>query len=67
MQNEILENAFKQVKTSVALDEITTATINKEDLHRIIDECEAGDYLLIQTVRDKVRRYFTYVHVKKLK
>jgi hypothetical protein len=66
-REEILENAFKESKTSVALDEITTATISKEELHKVIDECNAGDYLLIQSVRGQVAYFFTYVLIKKTK
>jgi len=65
--NEILEKAFKESKTSVALDEITTATISKEELKKVIDDCNSGDYLLIQTVRKGAAFYFTYVHIKKTK
>jgi len=60
-REEILENAFKESKTSVALDEITTATISKEELHKVIDECQINDYLLIQTVRNGGSNYFTYI------
>ena len=64
-KNELLENAFKESKTSVKLDEITTATISKEELHKVIDECNAGDYLLIQSVKKQVAYFFQYIHIKK--